>query len=258
MTLSVAMITRNAERTLARALTALRGLADEIVVVDSGSTDQTKEIVHEFGARLIEHSWMGFGAQKNLAIASCTGDWILVLDADEILDLSLILEIKKVTAQPVGHGLTANSSGAKIPVYLVTRRVRAFGRSLDLDDAVARLFPRGTARLDERPVHEVLTFDTSQCELRALSGFLWHETYHDLSGYFEKFDRYTSLGAEGLANRGRSFSPSAAVSRSVFRFLRLYLAKGLITKGWEGFQYSVLGSVYVFVKYAKLRERVKP
>lgn len=258
MTLSVAMITRNAERTLARALTALRGLADEIVVVDSGSTDQTKDIALDFGARFIEHSWMGFGAQKNLAIAECSGDWILVLDADEILDLSLILEIKKATAQPAGHGLSPTVSTAKMPVYLVTRRVCAFGQNLNLEDAVARLFPRGMARLDERPVHEMLTFDQDQCELKALSGFLWHETYLDLASYFEKFDRYTSLGAEGLVARGRSFSPFETVARSVFRFLRLYFGKNLVTKGWIGFQYSVLGALYVFVKYAKVRERVNP
>jgi glycosyltransferase involved in cell wall biosynthesis len=254
MTLSVAMITKDAERTLSQTLSALRGLADEIVVVDSGSSDQTCTIAARAGARLIVHPWMGFGAQKNLAIDSCTCDWVLLLDADEELDLSLILEIKKATAASPAQR-AAVEQGGKLPVYLLNRRVRAFGRALDLYDRVPRLFPKGAARLDDRPVHESLIFDPQQFELKALSGFLWHDTYSDLSSYFQKFDRYTSLGAEALRTSGQSFSSIAAVSRSLFRFLRLYFGKGLVLNGWVGFQYAVLGSFYTFVKYAKLRER---
>ena len=251
-TLSVAIITLNEEANLARTLASV-AWADEMVVVDSGSTDGTGAIAREQGARFITESWHGFAAQKNLAIELCTSDWILALDADEVVTPDLAASIQRVLASP-----------ATQTAYSLPRRNHFLGRWIRhggyYPDAKLRLFPRGAAQFKDTPVHETVVFEG---RIERLSGDLLHYAYPTLSGYLEHMQRYSTLGAELALQRGRS-------GRSLFWFLDGVLLNPLVTfvynyvvrlgmlDGREGLLLHLYHSCYVSCKYAKAWERARP
>ncbi|MEO6924934.1 MAG: glycosyltransferase family 2 protein, partial [Bryocella sp.] len=199
MLLSVAIITLNEEQNLARTLASVRW-ADEILVVDSGSTDRTVEIARSFGARVIEREWAGFAAQKNFAIQECGGTWILSLDADEELTPELQIQLRSLL--PTNPPQDA---------YFLRRRNLFLGKWVKrggfYPDPKLRLFRRAVAsfatppQFEERPVHETITFNGSAEEL---DGDLIHHAYPTLSTYIEHMDRYSTLGAEILVEKHRN------------------------------------------------------
>ena len=252
--LSVAIITLNEERNLARTLASVH-FADEIVVVDSDSTDRTAEIAKSFGARVYSHAWPGFAAQKNFAIQQCTGDWILSLDADEELspELQRQLQILLPTGPPVG-------------AYFLKRRNLFLGRWIRrggyYPDPKLRLFRRSAAsytvapRFEERPVHETIRFDGASS---ILDFDLIHHAYPTLEDYLEHMDRYSTLGGQLLTEQKRT-------SRGVLQFYWNVLLVPVLTFFWnfvvrlgfldgrEGLLLHLYHSNYVSWKYAKAWE----
>jgi glycosyltransferase involved in cell wall biosynthesis len=252
--LSVAIVTLNEEENLARTLASIRW-ADEIVVVDSHSTDRTREIAREFNAIVIERDWPGFTAQKNFAIAECTGDWILSLDADEELSPELQRQMR-----------TLLNSGPVWDAFYLRRRNLFLGRWIKhggfYPDVKLRLFRRHTADFEltpqfaDRPVHETISFDG---DATTLDYDIIHHAYPTLSTFIEHMDRYSNLGAELLVARGRvSHSLFSFVAQIIviplFDFFRNYVLRLGFLDGREGFLIHLYHGTYSSWKYAKAWE----
>jgi glycosyltransferase involved in cell wall biosynthesis len=237
---SVAIIAYNEEVNLPACLRSV-AWADEIVLVDGGSTDRTREIAREFGARVIDApAWPGFGAQKNRALDACTGDWILALDADERVDGALRAEIERTLANPA------------FDVYALPRRSTYCGRFMRhggwWPDHVTRLFRRGTARYSDARVHERVLTDRPVGRLQAP---LVHHSFRTMEQVLDKMNRYSSDGARMLGERGRAPGLASAVLHGLAAFLRTYVLKLGFLDGRHGFLLAVSnaeGSYYRYVK----------
>jgi glycosyltransferase involved in cell wall biosynthesis len=238
--LSVALITLNEERNLAACLRSV-SFADEIVVVDNASTDRTREIAREFGARVLEvPDWPGFGPQKNRALEACTGDWILALDADERVEEALRAEIERALAH------------AAFDVYAMPRRSTYCGRYIRhggwWPDYITRLFRRGSARYSDARVHERLITDRPVGRLRAP---LTHYSFRSMDQVVAKMNHYSSEGARMLADRGRAPGLASAIGHGVAAFFRTYVVRLGFLDGRYGFLLAVSnaeGSYYRYVK----------
>jgi glycosyltransferase involved in cell wall biosynthesis len=238
--LSVALITFNEERNLAACLRSV-AFADEIVIVDNASSDRTQEIAREFGARVLEVAdWPGFGPQKNRAIAACTGDWILALDADERVEEPLRAEIEQVLER------------AAFDVYALPRRSTYCGRYIRhggwWPDYVSRLFRRGAARYSESRVHERLVTDRPVGRLDAP---LTHFSFRTMEQVLAKMNHYSSEGAHMLAARGRAPGLASAIGHGLAAFVRTYVLRLGFLDGRFGFLLAVSnaeGSYYRYVK----------
>jgi glycosyltransferase involved in cell wall biosynthesis len=247
-TLSVAIITRNEEAHLERTLGSV-AWADEIVVVDSGSSDRTEEIARSFRARFLLEEWKGFAAQKNSALEKCSCDWILSLDADEVLSDELAKEIWELLADdPPFDG------------YALPRRNLFLGRWMRFGgfypDPKLRLFRRGAAEFEARPVHETVHFVGKAGRLK---GDIMHDAYPTMAAYIEHMDRYSTLGAEQAVTVGKVSSGLPAFAANVLlnplaTFVYNYVFRLGCLDGREGLLLHMYHSVYVSWKYAKAWE----
>ena len=241
MSLSVIIIARNEARCIETCLRSAR-FADEIVLVDSGSTDDTVAIARKYTDRVIETEWRGYGATKQLALENATGDWVLWLDADESVPPALRDEIRAVTG-------TGKHAG-----YRIARKTLFLGHWIRhcgwYPGYVLRLFRRGAdPRFTDDEVHESL-------RIQGTTGDLKHPMIHDtdptLHHYLSKFNRFTSLGARQLYLSGRRFRLTDLVFRPIFTLFRMYVLKRGFLDGLPGFILCGLSGCYVFAKYAKL------
>lgn len=249
--LSIAIITRNEEKNLGRTL-ASAAFADEIIVVDSGSTDRTVEIAESYGAKVIVRPWPGFAAQKNFAVQQCTSDWVLSLDADEELSPDLRRQIRMFLP-----------SNPPVDAYFIKRRNLFLNRWIRhggyYPDPKLRLFRRtaanfsGSPSFGDRPVHETIVFDG---EAATLDFDLIHHAYPTLEDYLEHMDRYSTLGAELLIAQGRTSRSWPAFYWNVlmvpnFSFLWNYVFRLGFLDGREGLLLHLYHTAYVSWKYAK-------
>jgi glycosyltransferase involved in cell wall biosynthesis len=243
--ITVTVITWNEEERLRRCLESV-AWADEIVVVDAGSDDKTVEIARSLTDHVFVRAWDGFAPQKNFALAQATGDWVLSLDADEEVTPELAEEIARVVAAPSADG------------YLVPRRNIFWGRwvrhGLLYPDWQLRLFRRGRGRFVDRAVHESVEVDG---RVDRLAGALVHRSYRDVADFIARTDRYTTLAAEEWVRRGRPIRAMDLVVRPAARFLSMYVVHAGFLDGWRGFLLAVLYAYYVFVRSAKVWEKVK-
>jgi glycosyltransferase involved in cell wall biosynthesis len=245
LTLSVVIITLNEETNLARTLTSV-AWADEIVVLDSGSTDRTREIAASLHAKVFLEPWKGFAAQKNSALQKATGDWILSLDADEEVESTLGEEIRDVLAG------TAAVAGFWIPRknFFLGRWIRYGGF---YPDPKLRLFRRGAGAFEARLVHEDFRVQGPTARLK---NHLLHHAYPTLESYLEHMNRYSSLGAEmAAAARPAGFSFVDIVIRPRLTFFYNYVLRGGFLDGREGLLLHLYHASYVSWKYAKAWER---
>jgi glycosyltransferase involved in cell wall biosynthesis len=244
MHISAVIITRNEENGIARALASL-DFCDEIVVVDSGSTDATVPICEKHHCRVFTRAFDGYGRQKQFAVSQAINDWVLSLDADEVVTPGLRQEIaalKSAGSFPV--------QGYRIPRTLVfLDRPLRFGG--EYKKPIVRLFNRRSAAFTNDPVHEqvIVTGATESLENQIL-----HYSYTDLNDYFRKFNDYTTKAAETLHAKKRKHAALNAVVRFPLTFIKIYLIKGCIFDGYAGFIWSLLSSMYPVVKYAKACE----
>jgi glycosyltransferase involved in cell wall biosynthesis len=241
--LSVTIITLNEEANLARAIESVRW-AEEVVVVDSGSTDRTVEIARRLGARVLENAWPGYGAQKNFAQKQASHDWVLNIDADEAVPPELAREIEGALESP---GATR---GFRLPrkTYYLGRWIRHGGW---YPGYLTRLADRRHARWSEPAVHEELEVDG---EVGTLASPLEHHSFASIQDQIETNLRFSRLGSEDLVRRGRRPSVARMLLKPVGKFLETYLVKRGFLDGLPGFIISVNAAHSIFLKYAYLME----
>ncbi|HET9284342.1 MAG TPA: glycosyltransferase family 2 protein [Candidatus Angelobacter sp.] len=247
MTLSVCIITLNEEANIARTLRSVKDIADEIILVDSGSTDATVSIAQSFGAKVFVETWKGFARQKNSSLEKATSDWILSLDADEEVSPELADGIK---------ALLQSSAAPQHDGYKMNRRNMYFGRWIKhsgyYPDPKLRLVKRGAAEFELRDVHEDMKM---QGELDHLQGDLIHHAYPTLESFIEHANRYSTLGAGMVVcERKVSFSFINIVLRPAVRFFWSYFFRGGFLDGREGLLVLMTHAAYVSWKYAKAWE----
>jgi glycosyltransferase involved in cell wall biosynthesis len=240
--LSAVLITRNAANVLDPCLESL-AFADDIVIVDSGSTDRTAEIARERGARMVQKEWLGFGRQKQFAVEQAKHDWVLCVDADERVSPALAAAIQSALAAPVS------------PVYRMPRRNRFLGRWLahgeGYPDWSPRLFNRQEARWSDDLVHEKVLYAVTP---GTLAGDLMHDSADDLSAYLERQNRYTTLAARQAFEQGRSAGLAHLAFSPVVRFIKFYLLRLGFLDGVPGLLHISIGCMNSYLKYAKLIE----
>jgi glycosyltransferase involved in cell wall biosynthesis len=240
LALTLVVITRDAGESLAECLRSAR-FASQTIVVDSGSGDDTAEIARSCGARVIEQEWMGFGPQKNFAVAQSANDWVLCLDADERISPELAQSIRSALQR------------AQFKAYEMPRRNRFLGKWLahgeGYPDWNLRLFDRRHARWSEDAVHEHVL---AEGKVGRLSGDLLHNSGESLEAYLAKQNRYTTLQAEALFAKGERFSAARLLVSPIVRFVRFYILRGGFLDGVAGLVHISIGCFNSFSKYAKL------
>jgi glycosyltransferase involved in cell wall biosynthesis len=238
---SLVIITRDAGARLQDCIASI-DFAAETLVVDSGSRDDTVQIGRRCGARVIEHDWLGFGAQKNFAVSQASNDWVLCLDADERATPELSRSIRAAMMQP------------RFTAYTMRRRNRFLGRWLahgeGYPDWNLRLFDRRSARWSEDVVHEHVL---PSGPVGRLEGDLLHASAESLDDYVDKQNRYTTLQAAALFSRGERSSTGRMIVSPLFRFIRFYFLRAGFLDGVPGLVHIALGCFNSFCKYAKLR-----
>jgi glycosyltransferase involved in cell wall biosynthesis len=240
--LSVTVITKNESRNIAAALASV-SWADEIVVVDSESTDETTSIARQFTGRIVVRPWPGYVGQKNYAASIASHDWILSLDADERVTPALAGEIQSTLENP---------RCAAYHVPRVTWHLGRWIRSTDwYPDYQLRLYDRRVAQWTGQYVHEAVTVNGAVGHLR---GELQHYAYHSISDHMDTIDRYTGYAARQMFESGRRAGLLQLAGHPPLAFLRNYVLRGGVRDGVPGFIISAMNAYYVFLKFVKLRE----
>jgi glycosyltransferase involved in cell wall biosynthesis len=242
MKISATIITYNEELNLPRAIESLR-CCDEIVVVDSGSTDRTVEIALKYGARVLEANWRGYSGQKNYASSQATHDWVLSLDADEALSEDLEGEIWSL-----------KKNGSECDAYTFPRLAQYLGRwilhSGWYPDRKIRLFDRRKAHWEGDYVHESVV---CKGKIGHLQGNLLHYTCGSLSEHLKTMDRYTTLAAEEIVARKKPVGFRQLLFDPPWTFFKSYFFQRGFQDGIEGLAIAYMAAIYTFVKYAKAR-----
>jgi glycosyltransferase involved in cell wall biosynthesis len=243
---SAVMITYNEAVNLRRTIAQLFW-CDEIIVIDSFSTDGTDRIAKDLHCRVIQRAFESYSEQKSFAISMAKHDWVLCLDADEYLTSELVGEIREELQQ------AENIQAFAFPSNLVFRKQRfRFGR--ESKRLVVKLFNRKSCQISDDRVHEKIIV---KGRTKNLEGRLLHYSYRDITHYFNKFDRYTEWGAEKYFLNGKRKSASMILISIPYYFLRYYLNDRNILNGMNGFYWSALMAFYHFVKYIKLEDLVQ-
>ncbi|MBN1419886.1 MAG: glycosyltransferase family 2 protein [Planctomycetes bacterium] len=240
---SVCIITKDEERNIRECLEAV-AWADEIVVVDSGSTDRTVEIARAFTDKVFARDWPGHVEQKNRAIDLAANDWVLCVDADERVTPALRASVEAALERPEADG------------YTVPRLTHYLGRWIRhggwYPDRKLRLFRRSRGRWGGVNPHDHVHLDGPA---RPLDGDLLHFSYRDLSDHLRTIDFFTTIAAREKDVRGVRWPVAGMLLRPPARFLRMYILRLGFLDGMPGFILAFLAGVYVFLKYAKLWER---
>jgi len=243
--LTVAIIAKNAAGQIGACLASV-GFADEVLVVDSGSTDGTVALAEGMGARVLHHEWLGFGRQKQFAVQGASNDWVLCLDVDERVTEPLAGAIRDALAAP------------RFMAYRLARRNRFLGVWLahgeGYPDWSLRLFHRAHASWSNDEVHEAVL---TTAQVGRLEGDLLHDSAEDIATYMTKQNRYTSLHAEALYKQGVRASPWRLFVNPLVRFVKFYVVKLGFLDGGPGFAHVVIGCNNTFHKYLKLLELQK-
>lgn len=251
MSLSICIITLNEEDNIGRTLESVKEIADEIIVVDSGSTDSTVAIAQSYGAKVFVEPWKGFALQKNSSLDKACGDWILSLDADEEVSAELSSSIKSL--------LKSEQTTPQFDAYTMNRCNLYLGRWIKhagyYPDRKMRLVKRELAEFEIRAVHEDMK---KPPRMGHLHGDLIHHAYPRLESFIEHANRYSSLGAEMvLAQRKVGFSFINIVLRPLLRFVYMYFFRLGFLDGREGLLVLLTHAGYVSWKYAKAWELSK-
>lgn len=249
MSLSVCIITLNEEANIGRTLESVKQLADEIIVVDSGSTDRTVTIAESYGARVFVEAWKGFAAQKNSSLDKASCDWILSLDADEVVSAELAASIKSA--------LESEKTSPRYDAYAMNRRNMYLGKWIRhagyYPDPKMRLVKRELAEFELRAVHEDMR---KLPRTGHLQGDLIHHAYPTLESFIEHANRYSSLGAGMVVEQGKAgFSVINVVLRPLARFIYMYFFRLGFLDGQEGLLVLLTHASYVSWKYAKVWEK---
>ena len=237
--ISAVIIAYNEHNQLSDCLESL-DFVDDIVLIDSFSEDKTADIARQFGARIIQQKWLGFGSQKQFAVKQAKHDWVLCLDADERISTELKRSLIDLQLKPDF-------------AYNMPRRNRFMGRWLyhgeGYPDLSLRLFNRQDAQWSDDMVHEKVI---TKAEVMTLKGDLLHESEQSLHQYLAKQNHYTSLQAQQLYQQNKSVSAGKLLFSPLFRFIRLYVFHRGFLDGLPGLIHILIGCFNSFTKYAKL------
>ncbi|MBE8232399.1 MAG: glycosyltransferase family 2 protein [Endozoicomonadaceae bacterium] len=242
--LSIVYITLNAEQYLQQSLMASQKLTDDILLVDSGSTDDTLAIAEQFNVSIIHQDWLGFAAQKQLAIESATNDWVLFLDADEVLSAAAIVAIQQLFQ----HSLQAQAYSLPRENWFQGKWIR---HGSWWPDRVVRLVNRTQGKMKPVKVHE--SWQTKG-QVMQLDEPIKHYSYQNYSELIIKADKYSTLGAEQLFAKGKRSKGWEPLTHAIASFIRLFLLKGGFKDGVEGAAIAYTTALASFMKYAKLQE----
>ncbi|MFL5739305.1 MAG: glycosyltransferase family 2 protein [Flavisolibacter sp.] len=241
---SAVIITYNEETLIGKTLAQL-WWCHEIVVIDSGSTDRTVEICRDFGCSVYTHAFKGFGEQKSFGVSKAKNDWVLCIDADEVLSESLIDEIRTELSKK-----EINYTAFSIPRNLVfMNKVFKYGK--ETNSFVIRLFNKTKAGWDGALVHERVLADGP---VKTLHHKILHYSYHDYSQFLGKINLYSSMGAQRLMERNARKSRLMVMLALPFNFFRYFIIDRNFLNGYRGFSWALLNTCYHFVKYLKLEE----
>ena len=243
--LSVVIICKNEADVISQTLESLRGLTDDIIVYDNGSTDNTIDVVKPFNVRLLQGSWDGFGGTKNKANALAKYDWILGLDADEAIDSVLMqsLLLAKLESETVLYEVKfKNFLGDKYLKY------GEWGR-----DKHIRLFNRKSVKWNNAPVHEQLII-SANATTTTLKGYILHRTMKDIKDYTTKMVNYAMLNAEKYHRQGKKASWLKLRMAPGFSFFNNFILKAGFLDGQAGYVCARMTAYYTFLKYARLKE----
>ena len=244
---SVVMIVKNEAKNI-RPCLASATWADEIVVLDTGSTDATAEICREIGARVYHlEAWEGFGKARQRAATYATNDWVFSLDADEIASPELINEINFLR----NNGFTHSAYRANTKSYYLGKRINYCGWQ---NETHIRLYNRNQGGFNDAVVHESIV---STGSLGMLKGIIHHHTYPTKEMHITKMTRYGDLGAQKLKSQGKTSNPAKALVRGAFTFVKMYLLKGGFLDGIHGFNLcktTAWGTWYKYHRLWKIKE----
>jgi glycosyltransferase involved in cell wall biosynthesis len=239
--LSVIIITKNEAQNIAGCLESVR-FADEVIILDSGSTDGTQEIARSMGAKVyVSEDWPGFGLQKNRALDLASQPWVFSIDADERVTPELRAEIIRTLRAPAFDS------------YRVARLSEFCGKPIRhcgwWPDYVLRLFRRGLCRFNDAPVHERVE---ASCTIGQLDYWLLHFPFENLDMLVAKINRYSSEAAKVMAAKGKRSGVLCAMGHCVWTFIRIYLLKLGFMDGRHGFVLAMAAAFGSFLRYSKL------
>lgn len=241
--LSVVIITLNEEKNIGRCLESVKEIADEVIVVDSLSTDKTREICESYGVRFIEQKFLGYIEQKNFALNLATHDHVLSLDADEALSPKLLSEIKKVKSHFLGSG------------YIFNRLTQYNGHWVHhcgwYPDAKLRLIIKSKGHWTGNNPHDYLIVEGP---VTHISGDLLHYSYDSISSHVQQTNKFSAIEAETLYSKGKRGTFIKLVTRPPFQFFKDYFLKLGILDGRYGFIICFINALYVLLKYAKMMD----
>ncbi|MDP8232167.1 MAG: glycosyltransferase family 2 protein, partial [Candidatus Zophobacter franzmannii] len=240
---SVAIIVKNEEYNLPRMLESIKW-ADERVILDTGSTDRTMQIAKEFGAKLYQSEWLGFGKCKQIAVDKCENEWILSLDADEVLSPNLSIEIKRLIASDK----SLNGYRIHRTSFYLGRKIKHCGWNRDY---TLRLFRKSQGSFNQKSVHESVQI---KGEIGFIKQPMLHYTYPTIDSHLEKMKFYSTLSSQELYKKGRTSSLLGASLRSGWKFFQMYFLKTGFLDGKEGFILCKNSGMGIFWKYTKLWE----
>lgn len=249
-TLSVAMIVKNEAENLEKCLKTIQGWVDEIVILDSGSTDNTEEVALKFGAKFYTNTdWPGFGKQRQIAQQYVTSDYVLWLDADERVTPEL--------RQSIQSAVEKNEENV---IYKISRLSEVFGRKIRhsnwYPDFVLRLYKTKFTQYNNEPVHEKVIIPNN-ATVEKLSGDLEHYTYKDMHHYLVKSAGYAKAWAEKREKAGKKGSLFSAFTHAIGCFTKMYILNAGFFDGKQGLLLAILSAHSTFVKYADLWVRTE-
>lgn len=243
--ISVTIIAQNEQSRIRKAIESCKGFADEIVVVDGGSTDATREIAESLGCKVYLNPWPGYAEQRNFAATHAEHDWIFFIDTDEFVDSELngsLLNWKKGAA-------------SEADVYNVYRIGNFMGIWLSRGEYLTRLYNKRKTKIRVTPVHEGP--ETEGLKVDSLPGVLWHDGYRSIADHVNRFNRYTELEAEKAVSSNKNFSLLRLLTRPILRFGQKYVLQGLFRKGLAGLTIAMLWAYYEYLCQIKLYELIR-
>ena len=240
--ISACIISLNEENKIEDCLKSLAGVADEIIVVDSHSTDKTLQIAAKYTQNVIQQAFLGYAAQKNLAVGKARFDWILSLDCDERLSPQLRASILAIKDTLDRHD-----------AYEMARKTFYVYRWMNhcwYPDRKIRLFNKHKARWDGINLHEKVRVDSKR--VHTLDGDILHYSFDSISAHIQTLDRFTEIAADEVIKKGKKVSLFSPMGHAAWMFIRMYFLKRGFLDGLAGLVASVLSFVHVFVKYSKV------